>query len=79
MPIELLTPEQTAALLGLSPGTLMVWRSNRRYPLAFVKVGGRVRYRKQDVEKFIERRTVDPAAPTLRRRRCNATQKASTR
>ena len=56
----LLTPEETARLLGVTPGTLSIWRCSRRYPLAFVKVGGRVRYKLSDVEKFVERRTVVP-------------------
>jgi excisionase family DNA binding protein len=72
--IELLTPNETAALLGMSKGTLEVWRSTKRYPLDFVKIGGRVRYRRQDVEKFLEVRTVrcGPEATTkVRRKRCS--------
>jgi hypothetical protein len=70
-PIELLTPAQTAALLGMSPGTLEVWRSTKRYPLNFVKVGGRVRYARQDVERFLQARTVQcgPEATVKLRRR----------
>ena len=54
------TPAEAAALLGVSPGTLSVWRSTRRYPLAYVKVGSKVRYREQDLEEFLERRVVEP-------------------
>ena len=50
----LLTPEETAARLGLTnPDTLAVWRCTKRYPLPWVKIGSRVRYRASDVEAFI--------------------------
>ncbi len=70
----LLTPLETSALLGVTAGTLEVWRCTKRYPLNFVKVGGKVRYRRQDVEKFVEARVVrcGPEATTkLRRKRCS--------
>jgi len=71
--IDLLTPAETSAVLGVSEGTLMVWRCTKRYPLNFVKIGGRVRYRRQDVEKFVQGRVVECGAPTakLRRQRCS--------
>jgi len=59
-PVEggLLNPTQVAALLGLkTPETLCVWRSTKRYPqLVYVKIGHLVRYRRADVEAFIESR-----------------------
>lgn len=58
----LLTPEQTAANLGVSEKTLNVWRCTGRVNLPYVKVGARVRYRRADVEAFITRRTVRPGA-----------------
>ena len=57
MPVsQLLSPSQTAQLLGVSRGTLAVWRCTKRYPLRFVKIGSKIQYRAQDVEKFIESR-----------------------
>ena len=53
---RLLTPDQVADLLGVAKGTLAVWRCSGRYQLAFVKIGGRVRYRAGDIQAFIERR-----------------------
>lgn len=53
------TPAEAAALLGVSPGTLSVWRSTRRYPLTYVKVGSKVRYREQDIAAFLESRVVE--------------------
>lgn len=54
---NLLTTEEAAALLDVSAGTLNVWRCTRRYPLAFVKVGAKVRYRREDIDRFIALRT----------------------
>lgn len=56
-PSDLLTPDQVAAALGLSHRTLAAWRSKRRHPLAWVKVGSRVRYRRQDVAAWLESQT----------------------
>jgi hypothetical protein len=53
----LLTPTDTAALLHTTVGVLAVWRSCRRYPLAFVRVGRKIMYRQEDVQHFIESRT----------------------
>jgi excisionase family DNA binding protein len=51
---KLLTPEQTAEILGISSETLNVWRCTKRYPLPYVKVGRLVRYRMSDLNQFIE-------------------------
>lgn len=56
-PSDLLTPDQVAAALGLSHRTLASWRSSRRNPLPYVKVGSRVRYRRQDVTAWLESQT----------------------
>ncbi|HCK82537.1 MAG TPA: helix-turn-helix domain-containing protein [Candidatus Competibacter sp.] len=56
-PDPLLTPEQAADRLGMSPDTLNVWRTTGRYNLPYVKIGRRVKYRASDVEAFIARRT----------------------
>ncbi len=55
----LLNEKQAAELLGTTPGTLSVWRCVRRYPeLRYVKIGRSVRYRVEDLQDFISRRTV---------------------
>ncbi len=59
---KLLDQDQAAKTLGVSPGTLQVWRSTKRYPLAFVKVGRLVRYRESALQAFIEARTVGEVA-----------------
>lgn len=53
---ELLDSESAAALLQVAPGTLSVWRSTGRYNLPFLKVGRKVRYRRFDLEAWIESR-----------------------
>lgn len=58
----LLSESQAAELLGLRPGTLQVWRSTRRYPLRYVKVGRYVRYRQSDIDAFLASRTVEQEA-----------------
>jgi excisionase family DNA binding protein len=54
----LLRPHEVAARLGVSPGTLAIWRCTGRYRLPFVKVGRLVLYRPEDLEAFIQRRLV---------------------
>ena len=49
----LLTPAEVARHLGVTAGTLSVWRCTGRYPLRFIKVGRRVMYRQSDVENFV--------------------------
>lgn len=49
----LLTPKETAKLLHVTVGTLAVWRSTRRKPLAFIKMGWRIFYRPESVQSFI--------------------------
>lgn len=58
---RLLPPEEAAPLVGVTVGTLQVWRSTNRYPLKYVKAGRLVRYRLEDIQAFIESRTVCPA------------------
>jgi excisionase family DNA binding protein len=48
---------QAAGYLGVKPTTLQVWRSTKRYPLPFVKVGRLVRYRQSDLDAFLRART----------------------
>lgn len=56
-PAYLLSEAQAASILGVSSGTLSVWRSVGRYSLRYVKVGRCVRYRAGDLREFLESRT----------------------
>ena len=55
---DLLTREQAAAYLGVTPRTLAVWKCTGRYKLPCVKIGRLAKYRKADLDAFIARRTV---------------------
>lgn len=57
-PANLLTPRQVAEILGVTVETLNVWRATKRYNLPYTKIGHLVRYRSQDVEAFIQERTI---------------------
>ncbi len=61
-PDDLLTRSQAAEVLGVSSGTLAVWASTRRYPLPYIKIGRSVRYRRSDIQAWVESRTVGPVA-----------------
>lgn len=51
----LLDRKATAKYLSVSPGTLAVWDCKNRHPnLKPVKLGRAVRYRRVDLDKFIE-------------------------
>ena len=53
---DLLDDKAAAAILDVSPGTLSVWRCTGRYNLPFVKVGRKVRYRRADLDAWLEKR-----------------------
>ncbi len=72
-PPQLLSVSEAAALLNIQPDTLRHWLCDRRLP--FVKVGGRTMLKRQDLEAFIEARTVPAESPLpalLERRRRRA-------
>jgi excisionase family DNA binding protein len=65
---ELLTEAQAAAYLGLkNPKTLAVWRSRKLYSLTYVKYGRTVRYRRKDLEAFIELGVTHIEVPEVRK------------
>ncbi len=49
---QLLSVEEAAVYLHLSKHTLRAWLSQRRLP--FVKLGGRVLLRQEDLDEFIK-------------------------
>lgn len=55
----LLCREQAAEYLGVKPRTLDVWASTHRYNLTFIKVGRLAKYRIEDLDAFLDRRTVN--------------------
>ena len=59
---ELLDTDEAANYLGVARNTLEVWRSAGRYGLQFVRVGRRIKYRKSDLDAWIESRTASSTA-----------------
>lgn len=53
---DLLDERAAAVMLDLSPYTLSVWRSTGRYNLPFLKIGRNVRYRRADLQTWLEAR-----------------------
>ena len=66
---EILNAQEAADFLRMSRPAL--YNAIQRRELAFIRMGKRrVRFRRSDLESFIEKRVVNPAAPVdLRRRR----------
>lgn len=56
---RLLDVDAVADLLGISRQTVYMWRTRGAGPRG-IKVGGRVRYRRSEVDKWIDQRS-DPA------------------
>jgi len=59
---ERMTTQQATEYLGLKPGTLPTWRSTRRYPIPFIKIGKCIRYDKRALDKFLAANTVGDEA-----------------
>lgn len=55
---HLFTEDEAAAYLRVRPNTLSHWRSTGRYGLPYVRVGNRVRYRRPDLDRWLETREV---------------------
>ncbi len=50
----LLRIDQVAELIGVTPGTLLNWRSQGRGPTGYkLGVNGAVRYRREDVDNWL--------------------------
>lgn len=65
---ELLTPEEVAAITGMSVETLAQWRSQKR-GIPYLKIGRAVRYDPVDVQTYLEGCRVSVSDPQERRQR----------
>ena len=54
--------KEAAEILGVTPGTLQVWRSTGRYGIPFIKVGRLVRYRLSVLQGWLASRTRESGA-----------------
>lgn len=55
---DLLTTAEAAEYLGTTVGTMEVWRCSKRYAIPYIKVGRLVKYRRSDLEQWLQSRTV---------------------
>lgn len=53
-PSELLSRREAAAYLGVKEQTLAVWLCTKRYQIPIVKMGRLVKYKKADLDAFIQ-------------------------
>ena len=53
----LMNRKAAARYLGFAPNSLAVWACNKRYNLKPIKIGRSVRYRKSELDKFLEENT----------------------
>lgn len=60
--IVLVDTRQAAQILCVSPHTLDVWRATNRYPLPFVRIGRKIRYRMSDLCTFVAQNTCNVGA-----------------
>ena len=64
--VYLLTPAEAAELLHTTKGVLGVWRCHRSRSLRFTRIGRKIFYRPQDIERFIEQGGVEGDEPKLK-------------
>lgn len=59
--LPLLTDDEAANLLSLSPATLKKWRRTRRGP-RYYRLGSAIRYRRDDLESYLSRSAANPSS-----------------
>lgn len=59
---NLLTNDEAAVYIGVAPQTLTIWRCVKRYAIPYIKVGSRIRYRREDLDAWLASRTVGTQA-----------------
>lgn len=55
MDLILWTAEEAAKFLGVSPTSLATWRSTGQHGIPYIKIGGSVRYLKDDLMKWVDK------------------------
>ncbi len=55
---DLLSRREAAEYLGITERTLAVWACVKRYNLPYVKIGRLVKYRRSELDNFINRHTI---------------------
>lgn len=65
-PADLLTPEETGKLLGVSVKTLATWRSTGRHALPYIRCGARIRYQRHALTEWLQQRTQACTTPAAK-------------
>lgn len=55
---DLLSRKEAAQYLGITERTLAAWACVKRYNLSYIKIGTLVKYRRSDLDLFIQQRTI---------------------
>lgn len=55
----LMTREQAAEYLGISSSTLANWACTKKFKIPYFRIGRSVRYRKSDLDEFVQSGEVD--------------------
>jgi hypothetical protein len=55
---ELMSRKAAAAYLGVAEQTLAIWKCTKRYDVPCVKIGRLVKYRRADLDAFINSRVI---------------------
>ena len=56
----LMTQAEAAAYLGTTPATMNTWRHYGKDKIPFIRWGNRIRYRKEDLDAWIQAHIVNP-------------------
>ena len=51
----LLSNEEAAAYLGIKPNTLTIWRTTKRFEIPYIQIGRKIKYKKSDLDKFLNK------------------------
>jgi len=70
---EQLSNSEAAKYIGITAGTLHVWRCENRYSIPFLRIGSKIRYLKSDLDAFLQSRRVVPVERLKPRRRGRTT------
>lgn len=59
---NILSRKEAANYLGVAPQTLAIWACTKRHTLPYIRVGRLAKYRKSDLDAFINARVVGKEA-----------------
>lgn len=63
---KLISLNEAAEMLGLTPKTLRNWKLDNELPFPYYKIGGRVKFKLSEIEEYIEANRV-PAVEEIKK------------